>query len=244
MTKLQSPIALLKSAWFIYADRFWLFVKTILMSIAGMIPFAISMLLFLLISVLKLSDTINVALLVIAGLISLAAFLFGIYISLRFKAASYILCAEEKTITIKELFNKTKGLAWPFFVVSLGTAILVVLWSILFIIPGVIFAVFYAFSVFTLIFDKKSPGQALKHSKELVKGYWWPVFGRLVFIGVLIAVLSAIISAISSTMPDKSIQQSIWMAIGQIATTILSPVLIVYTYLLYKNLKETKEVKE
>ena len=55
---------------------------------------------------------------------------------------------------------------------------------ILALIPGIIFTVWFVFAPFALVVDDKRGMDAIFHSKSLVRGRWWGVFGRLILIGL------------------------------------------------------------
>ena len=95
--------------------------------------------------------------------------------------------------------NSTK-LIWPMFVVSIIAGLIIFGGMLLLIIPGIIFSVWYAFSVYTVIFDNKKNMAALTASKDLVTGKWWGVLWRLfapsfVF-GVVLLLCDGIFTAI------------------------------------------------
>lgn len=55
---------------------------------------------------------------------------------------------------------------------------------LMFVIPAVIFAVYWSFAFLAIILKDKKYLSALDYSKEMVKGRWWKVFGYLVFFGI------------------------------------------------------------
>lgn len=63
-----------------------------------------------------------------------------------------------------------------------------------FIIPAIILGVYLAPVFPVLLFENKNPGAAISRSFALVKGKWWPVFGRLalfsLFLGGLYLILA------------------------------------------------------
>ena len=114
-----------------------------------------------------------------------------------------------------------------FLLVSLLTGLVVVLGFLLFIIPGIIFTIWFVFSVYTVICEDKRGFKALSRSKQLVKGYWWPIAKRICAIIII-------------TIPLSMVAQFI-PYLGQFAYIILfTPFSIIYNYLVYQNLKEIK----
>ncbi len=89
----------------------------------------------------------------------------------------------------RKYFWKYLGLTIVFFIFLLGL-------SLLLIIPGIIFLVYWIFSNYILINEKTGIMQSLKRSKEIVKGRWWGVFGYFLLIIIIYMGSSIIISFI------------------------------------------------
>lgn len=64
---------------------------------------------------------------------------------------------------------------------------------LLFIIPGVIYSIYYAFALYAVVLREKSAGEALNYSKTLVQGQWWRVFGILAGLAMISASIDWII---------------------------------------------------
>lgn len=144
-------------------------------------------------------------------------------------SASLISAVKEvpKDWKIKNVIKEGWSKYWPFFLVSLLTGLVVGLGFLLFIIPGVIFAIWFAFPAYTVICEDKRGFKALSRSKELVKGHWWPVAKR---------VFAIMIITIPLSMGAQFIPY-----LGQLAFIVLfAPFSIIYNYLIYQNLKEIK----
>ena len=122
---------------------------------------------------------------------------------------------------------------------------------ILLVIPGLIFAVWYGFSVFTLIFENKKSINALSASRELSRGRFWPVCWRyyagpilmLIVYSLILAILVTTISAIIGIDPQEALQigtiPPLWVSIlDAIAEILLFPLVMIYLTLLYQELKK------
>ena len=105
---------------------------------------------------------------------------FGIY--------SYFLKrSRDKKVTWKEIFSQTNLFVY-FIIISLLVGLFTTLWSLLLIIPGIIAALSYS-QVFFVKLDNPDIGymDAIKKSKELMKGHKWDYFlFNLSFIGWVI----------------------------------------------------------
>ncbi len=104
---------------------------------------------------------------------------------------------------------------------------------LLLFIPGLIFGVWYGFSLIFLFAENKKGKEALRASRELVRGYFWPIVWRLLVMLALIWLVSFGVSMIPF--------------LGSVAGMALSlfvlPFMNIYTYLLYKDLKKLRDQK-
>lgn len=121
-------------------------------------------------------------------------------------------------------------------VVILG-ALFVLLGLILFIIPGIVIAVWLCFSYFTVILEERRGMDALKASKELVRGLWFAIFGRLVLLVVAVMLIMMVVTLCAETIFGKGDFSEL---IVTIANLIVSPFGFVYTYQLYVDVKRAK----
>jgi len=100
--------------------------------------------------------------------------------------------------------------------------------TILLIIPGIIFFVWFAFSPYLLVDQDIKGTNALSESRELVRGYWWPVFGRLILITLIAIGLSAALGFIPF--------------VGKLIVQLLViPFILVFYFILYEDLKRLRE---
>jgi hypothetical protein len=122
-----------------------------------------------------------------------------------FEASQLVAVREARSIvdikkSLKEGWASWASYAWVFVLVGLAVAAVPSLFIILgrifqisllsilgfiLLIPGIIFAIWFFFSEYALIFDGFKGVAALKRSKGLVQGYWWAVFGRLILMGLI-----------------------------------------------------------
>ena len=127
--------------------------------------------------------------------------------------------------------RKTLKVGWrktgKFFLVGLLNMLIVFLGLILFIVPGIIFAVWFSFSRFVLIKEGLGVKASLKRSKELVRGRFWPVLGRYLVLFIVLILAQIALSQIPY--------------IGTIASMLLAPLFILPSYLLYQELSRPGE---
>jgi len=122
---------------------------------------------------------------------------------------------------------------------------------ILLIIPGIIFAVWFSFGNYILILGDAKGVNALKTSKALVKGYFWPVlwrwfasyfaFGFIVTFVILI--LLYIIGAILGDLGAGFAATTPWWSalISNLIYILTVPIFTSIGVILYNDLKKEKE---
>jgi len=155
----------------------------------------------------------------------------------------------KQEVQLNSLFESSFKKIPSYLLVAILVALIVFGGIILFIIPGIIFSIWYSFAPYVnLLEDKNNKGRAaLKSSKELVQGRWWGTFIRLVlptlliycFVIVIIFCLTYAIAG--GNLNFDSMQQSLTFDLLYTAVIlILSPLFAAFNVILYNNLKETK----
>jgi len=143
--------------------------------------------------------------------------------------ASLISAVKEisKEWRIKDVIKNGWSKYWPFFLVSLLTGLITGLGLLLLIVPGVIFMIWFVFSIYAVICEDKRGFKALSRSRELVKGHWWSVAKRVFALMIIVFPLSM------SSAFIPYLCQLIFMIL-------FPPFSVIYNYLIYQNLKEIK----
>jgi hypothetical protein len=141
----------------------------------------------------------------------------------------------------KKSYSKILSYGWIGFL----SGLVVFAGILLFIVPGIIFAVWISLSAFVFIVEGEKGTRALAKSREYVRGYWWNVFVKLVALfGVAIialigiGIVVGIIGSIARLIPGGTFVSDILSTVFQAA---ISSFYMVYIYEMYKNLKEVKE---
>ncbi|PIR03409.1 MAG: hypothetical protein COV60_00435, partial [Candidatus Magasanikbacteria bacterium CG11_big_fil_rev_8_21_14_0_20_43_7] len=131
-----------------------------------------------------ISDTLMVGFMGLSYLvyvcIALILSLIGFWFSITFIRVIARLHANEPVGTMVSELHASKKIFWS----AIGVAILFSLsvfgGTILLIIPGIIFGLWFAFSHYYAIIEETPVISSMKASKALVNGRWWMVFWRLV----------------------------------------------------------------
>jgi hypothetical protein len=93
---------------------------------------------------------------------------------------------------------------------------------LLFLVPGIIFSIWFVFSQFILARDNVRGMDALLKSREYVRDMWFEVFGRLAVVWLVSMFLGAI------------------PFIGPLLSLLFAPFVMVFTYLIYEDLAGIK----
>ncbi|MFH1915953.1 MAG: hypothetical protein ABIJ21_01695 [Nanoarchaeota archaeon] len=123
---------------------------------------------------------------------------------------------------------------------SILTLIFIIPLFILFIIPGLIFSIYWSFNINALISENQSIWQSFKRSKDLVKNKWWTVFGYLllvtiIFIGAII-VIKIIFSLLETTTSTIDLRL-VSIIIEGLVTALFSIYLVIFKQSFFEQLK-------
>lgn len=131
-----------------------------------------------------------------------------------------------QNLDIKKALKMGWRKKYSFVWINILIGLLVGLGSLFFIIPGIIFGIWFSFSAYILICEDIKGWQALKKSKKLVQDYFWSVFARLALLGLIMLGIFLI--------------NIIVQGLGFLLSIGFSAFALVYTYVLYKDLVRVK----
>ena len=214
---------LFEKSFGIYKQKVWQMAGLVLFGFVGALLFLPLALIGLFINYEPISHSdFNITIILIGVFLVLIDVLAFVIFALWARVALFCM-VKDINLTIKESLNlswsKIGSFFWISFLVGLATAG----GLILLIIPGIIFSIWFVFSLFIYLKEGTKGTGALKRSKQLVAGYWWPIFGRLLVIGIVATLLS-------------------WIKFfGPIINIFfVMPYTIVFMYALYEDLKRVK----
>ena len=153
-----------------------------------------------------------------------------------FMGIALILALSNHSLTVKEAYSESTSFFWRYLGLSILTSIVITIGFILFIIPGVILSVWFTFAVFILVLERTKIIEAMKISREYVKGKWWGVFGRLVAGSLMAFLLLAILFAIVRFLGMDILVENI---IVTFISMLIAPIAFAYMYLMYQDVKGT-----
>lgn len=151
---------------------------------------------------------------------------------------------EKKEMTnLRESFSTTSHLIWAVLYTSVLVMLIVLGGTFLFIVPGIIFSVWYSFIFYTIIFEEKKGLNSLKASKNLVTGRWWAILWRLLIPGLFFTAILLVLSFIISNLLILIVSGTSFLIINgllnSIVSVIISPLTALATVLLYFSAKES-----
>lgn len=257
--KLPSFWSLLKESWSFYA-KYW---QKFLMFLIWPLLFVFSgRLFFSLLSIFLLwlngeNQTIwFVALTIIGIVLSLVFSLFLIFVSVNAYIAQLMFINDpSQEVSLANLknfwLNQTRPYFFKVFFASLIYGLLALLGLLLLIVPGIVFIIFYGFVVFEIVLNQADIENSFNKSRNLVKNYWWPLFGKItlffvlfLIIGTLIGSLVAGIVFLLNLLPMITISSDsaeVFLdLLFDFLNLIITPISLIFTYFIYDNLKKIK----
>lgn len=140
---------------------------------------------------------------------------------------------DNRALTIKGAYSAALPFFLPYIGLTIVSGLVLMVGFILFIVPGIILSVWFAFAFLVLVLENTGIIDSMKRSREYVRGRWWAVFGRLMFM-TLVAILWSILVGIVSTMLPGVILSGIMEIVLMV---LIAPVVFAYIYLMYQDVK-------
>jgi hypothetical protein len=128
----------------------------------------------------------------------------------------------DEGLGIREALGRGGAAIWPFMWLISLIGYIIPGGFLLFIIPGVMFSVWFAFSQFIFVTEGRKGMDCLLKSKEYVRGQWFEVFLRL----FLIWIASVVIGSVP--------------LLGPILSFLFMPYLLIFIWLVYNDVKSLK----
>src|SRR3990172_8967235 len=85
-----------------------------------------------------------------------------------------------KILGVKETLKIGARRMFVYLILSVLTSLIVIFGMVLLIIPGLIFIVWFYFAQFYVLVEGLGPIESLKKSRNIVRGNFWPISGRIV----------------------------------------------------------------
>jgi hypothetical protein len=221
---LSGPIELLKKAWSEYKANVKVFTLILI------IPAFLELLLkYILVFVFKPASQDTASSFFPFLLIMLFGFLLVYIFILFWSNTALYLSVVEKYSDWKGSYHKSLNKIIPLLFINVLIAVLVSAGLILFIIPGIILYVWLSLATFVYFDQHKGGFNALAKSKDYIKGYWWSVFLRGLFIFFVYFIITILFGVLTEALKMPFSQSIIGI--------VLTPIALLYNFELYRELK-------
>lgn len=151
-------------------------------------------------------------------------------------------------ITFKEQYKIGFRYFWAIIFVMILQILLLMGATLFLFVPGIIVGVYCSMYIFTLVIDGKKGFSAFVESFGLIFGRWWAVFGRLVFLSIVVlagyivasgfALIISVVFGVEQYSPIYKIVYTITnLALGAVTV----PLTTAYMYNIFISLKANKK---
>lgn len=157
---------------------------------------------------------------------------------------------EKQPFALKNLFSQAAA-KWPIILlVSLASGLIIFGGFILFIVPGIVFAVWYNFAMYEALFQNTDLEQSLRHSHNISRGRFWPVAWRLALPNIFWSLILGLLVYSVAQLTDQIFAGKLLAAntvftfsallslVTDSITTLATPLFMATGLVLYRNLKE------
>lgn len=220
MRKLSSPFELIKIAVNLFVKK-----ENLLFLVQIYLPVAFFSILSIIQNYLpeSVKNSTSVWLTVATGVLQITYLLVSVFVTASgIIALGKIVGGGE--FSVRQTFKNAWKRYWKFLLISALYSFAVGFGFVLLIIPGVLFVTWYAFSRFIFIEDERSGVlTAFGRSKNLVKGRFWKIFGRLIVFGIFGVAIDVILTIIP-------------FGLGSVISGLCGGLFMLPAYLLYKEL--------
>jgi hypothetical protein len=177
----------------------------------------------------------------VADFVTVLAVFLAISAAYRLVADAYLGREIDPAASIRFGMRRVLSVLWVFVLVLLG----VFLALCLFVVPGVYLAVCWSIAVPVLLGENLRGRAALRRSRALVRGRWWPCCGVLVLTGVLVGIVQAAFALIITAVTGDSSSDPLIFFTSAISSllssTLVLPFQVAVTTVLYIDLRVRKE---
>ncbi len=151
-----------------------------------------------------------------------------------FQASLLDFLKNKEKINIFEIYRRNINKIIPFLWVNLLVSFVIFGGFLFFLIPGIIYALWFAFSLYVLFNEDIRGVNALLKSREYVRGYWWKILWRFFFFFLIMFVFLIVTALLSMSIPFGYFVSML------VIIFLWTPLIIIYNYLIYSQLKNIK----
>lgn len=244
---LLTATEIIKKSWRDYVDNFhdwaifalFIFLPVFILMVAG------SLGVFLDYYFPSSSLTTNIIILlmfIVGGVLS-----FWNSLALIHASAAYI--ENKQTDHWKQHYGAALTVFWPAFVVSVIVILVIGLGTMLFVIPGIIFSIWFYFSIYDVVIQNERGIDAMKSSHNLVRGRWWETWWRLAVptfvFGLCFGLIYSILDGLATALPVSNLSYLIITRIFKvIVSSLTAPLITLISMHVYFSLRENPLIEK
>src|SRR3954454_15510708 len=135
-----------------------------------------------------------------------------------------------------ELFRSVTPVLLPLLGLAIVAGIAIAIGFVLLIIPGLILLTIWAVAAPVMVIEHPGVFTALGRSRDLVRGYGWPVFGTIILAALIDIAVNIVASIVAAPLSDAGAAVVNW-----IAATLTAPVFALTSAVLYFTLLAVKD---
>jgi hypothetical protein len=205
-------------AWKIYKKDFWKFVAIVVPPVV-LIVIGVELLIYL-----KAAAFFGI-LFVLAG-----AVLFVL------AATGLILALAKRAEGVGEAYRRAMPFFWKALWLGILTELTVIGGVFMLVIPGILLGTWFAFASFALVLEGHRGMHAMSRSRDYVRGYWWPVFGRMFLLSIVVDIIAVILRTVIIAIIGPVAGEIVYYAFWSVAL----PLELAYLYEIYENVRRVK----
>ena len=218
---MKNFITLIKESFEIYKQKIKPILMLLAVFLATAIIFGLSFAFLLATQALAKSSLFFL----IFGIILLTMICF-VFIGLSF----LILVVKPVGTKLKEIFQDAWKKLWGYLLISILVGFFTILSFLLLFIPGLIVGIYLMLCPYVFIIEGGKGMNVLKRSWALVKGNWWEVFGRIILLNIAVMIIFSIFNSANNLL-------------GSLFQSLCMPFSMIFMYLIYLELKKSKEIQ-
>ncbi|MFH1291959.1 MAG: hypothetical protein ABIH87_02060 [bacterium] len=179
---------------------------------------------------------------IVIFIVFLASSIYSIWVKIALAKTIKACYENQNPGDCKQMFTSSWHLIWPAILITILVILIMIGGYILFIIPGVIFMIWFIFVFYAVVLDEKKVIESLSFSKNLVVGRWWPIVLRLILPLILFGLIIIISDSIFNTIVSALISSQTWqliasIIINSIVNTFAAPLIMISLVILYVQAK-------
>lgn len=133
-------------------------------------------------------------------------------------------------------YKATIGSFWPFMWVAVLEILAVLGGFMMLIIPGIWLAIALSLVAYVFMVERRHGIDALRQSKDYLKGYWWAMLGRVLLLGLMFLAATIIIEIPVMIIAGNAARVLVTMVL----TLFFVPFSAIYHYVIFENLRALK----